>query len=174
MDLTAPEVNVTGVTDGVTYTLGDVPAAGCDTSDALSGAATEAVATVSGGSVGTFTVTCDGAEDLACNTGGATATYTVAYAFCGFQQPLVAPVQVFRKGSTIPVMFCLEDASGNKVTTAVAEVYANGIFQGVAPFLGGNSHYHSNLRTRDLSVGPLTISVQLDDGTTHSIVVRLR
>ncbi|MQC48249.1 MAG: hypothetical protein DWG77_04030 [Chloroflexi bacterium] len=174
VDLTAPEVTVTGVADGAVYTLGDVPAAGCDTSDALSGVAAGAVATVSGGTVGTFTVDCDGAEDIAGNAGGATATYTVAYAFCGFQQPLLAPVQVFKKGSTIPVKFCLEDAHGTRITNAVAAVYANGVFQGIAPYLGGNSHYHWNLRTNTLATGPLTISVLLDDGLTHSILVALR
>ncbi|GMU39195.1 MAG: hypothetical protein AMXMBFR23_00610 [Chloroflexota bacterium] len=173
VDKTAPVVTVTGVADGGTYTLGDVPAAGCDTADALSGVATAASASVSGGSVGTFTVTCDGAEDLAGNTAAATAvSYSVVYDFCGFKQPLLAPVQTFKKGSTVPVKFCLADASGAYVTTAVAQVYANGVFQGVAKWTG--DHYHWNLRTNTLATGPLTISVTLDDGTTHSILVALR
>ncbi|HEX6383278.1 MAG TPA: hypothetical protein VF177_01290 [Anaerolineae bacterium] len=79
-DATAPVVSVTGVEDGATYTLGAVPAAGCDTSDALSGVATEASLTLSGGDAdgaGTITATCDGALDNAGNSGSAAVTYTV-------------------------------------------------------------------------------------------------
>jgi hypothetical protein len=80
IDKTPPSVNVTGVTDGATYILGSVPSAGCDTSDALSGVATAASLTLSGGNPdgsGTFTATCSGALDKAGNSGSASLTYTV-------------------------------------------------------------------------------------------------
>lgn len=118
VDQTAPVVSVTGVTDCATYTVGGVPTAGCDTSDALSGVATAATVTVSGGPLGVIRVECGGAEDLAGNTASATATYTVAYDFCGFEQSLLTAVQVFKVRSTIPVTFCLQDASGTSVSTA--------------------------------------------------------
>ena len=61
-DATPPNVSVTGVADGATYTLGSVPAAGCDTSDALSGVATAASLSLSGGNangIGSFTAICE-------------------------------------------------------------------------------------------------------------------
>jgi len=70
LDKTAPVVAVTGVTDGAHYPFGSVPAAGCSTNDALSGAATQATLSVTGGNgdgTGTFTATCSGATDQAGN-----------------------------------------------------------------------------------------------------------
>jgi hypothetical protein len=78
IDKTAPVVSVTGVSDGATYTLGSVPTADCDTTDALSGVDTEASLSLSGGNPdgsGTITATCDGALDNAGNSGSASVTY---------------------------------------------------------------------------------------------------
>jgi len=172
VDQTAPVVSVTGFTDGATYIVGDAPTVACETSDALSGVATSAAPAVSGGPLGLVTVNCDGAEDLAGNTATASATYTVAYDFCGFQQPLLSPVQVFKAGSTVPVKFCVQDASGSFVSGVVAAVYANGVLQGDARETG--DQYHFNLRTRGMSKGPLTIEVRLDDGSSHAIEVALK
>jgi hypothetical protein len=61
---------VTGVTPGAIYQLGSVPAAGCTTSDALSGVATTATLKITGGNghgEGQFTATCSGATDIAGN-----------------------------------------------------------------------------------------------------------
>jgi len=82
IDTTPPVVSVTGVTNGATYTLGAVPTAGCSTIDAISGVATAASLTLTGGvppGVGSFTATCSGAVDMAGNRQAApvTATYTV-------------------------------------------------------------------------------------------------
>ena len=80
IDKTAPLVTITGVTDGITYILGNVPTADCTTSDALSGVATAAILVLSGANPdgsGTITATCDEAVDNAGNRGSATATYTV-------------------------------------------------------------------------------------------------
>lgn len=173
VDKTAPVVTVTGTTDGASYLLGDEPTVGCSTTDALSGVDTEATATVSGGPVGTFSVTCGGATDLTGNAASAAAAnYTVTYDFCGFKQPLLVPVQVFKTGSTVPVKFCVQDASGNFVPGVQAEVYANGVLQGTAKQT--DDGYHFNLKTKGMVKGPLTIEVRLDDGTTHSIEVALK
>jgi chitodextrinase len=70
-DATPPVVTVTGVEDGAVYTLGAVPAAGCDTQDATSGVSVAAEVEVTGGEpngTGTFTATCTGATDAAGNT----------------------------------------------------------------------------------------------------------
>jgi sugar lactone lactonase YvrE len=82
IDTAPPVVSVTGVTNGATYTLGAVPTAGCSTIDAISGVATAASLTLTGGvppGVGSFTATCSGAVDMAGNPQAApvTATYTV-------------------------------------------------------------------------------------------------
>lgn len=70
IDLHPPVVTVTGVTQGSVYMLGSVPQAGCNTTDALSGVATNATVSVVGGNghgVGQFTATCSGASDKAGN-----------------------------------------------------------------------------------------------------------
>jgi hypothetical protein len=80
VDETPPVVAVTGVTNGAVYQPGSVPTAGCQTSDALSGVATNASLTVSGGSGGSFTASCSGATDRA---GNAAATVSVSYQVVG-------------------------------------------------------------------------------------------
>ena len=70
IDITPPTVMVTGVTQGAIYQLGAVPAAGCATTDQLSGVATNAIVKVTGGNghgEGQFTATCSGATDNAGN-----------------------------------------------------------------------------------------------------------
>ncbi|MEZ4734645.1 MAG: hypothetical protein R3E79_46735 [Caldilineaceae bacterium] len=82
LDKTAPVVTVTGVSDGASYTLGSVPTAACSTTDALSGVATQATVSVTGGNAdgtGNFTATCSGATDVAGNSAvPASVSYTVA------------------------------------------------------------------------------------------------
>lgn len=71
LDKTPPTVTVTGVAEGATYILGDVPVAGCETFDVLSGVSVEATLTLTGGTTygtGSFTATCSGAVDFAGNT----------------------------------------------------------------------------------------------------------
>lgn len=175
VDKTAPVVAVTGVTDGATYIVGGVPAAGCATTDTLSGVAASATASTAGGPLGTVTVTCAGATDKAGNSAAAvTATYTVTYAFCGFKQPLLVPVQEFKAGSTIPVKFCLQDANGATVTTATGtvEAYVNGVLKGTVAFRFSDGQYIANVQTKDgktdWPTGTLEFRVKPNDGTTHS------
>jgi hypothetical protein len=117
VDLTGPVVNVTGVNNGATYTLGAVPAAGCVTTDALSGVQTNATLSLTGGNsngVGTFTASCTGATDKAGNPGAASVTYQVIYPFTGFFQPVDSPptINVTKAGAAVPVKFSLGSSYG--------------------------------------------------------------
>jgi len=107
-------VNVTGVTDGATYILGSVPAAGCNTTDALSGVKTNATLITSGGPLGSITATCGGAEDNAGNLNSASVTYTVNYNWTGFFRPIDnEPIcNSVKAGSAIPVKFSLSGYQG--------------------------------------------------------------
>ncbi|MFN8491577.1 MAG: glycine-rich protein [Caldilineaceae bacterium] len=79
VDKSAPAVAVTGVTAGASYPLGSVPTVACSTTDGVSGIATQATLSVTGGNpdgTGNFTATCSGATDLA---GNSAAAVSVAY-----------------------------------------------------------------------------------------------
>jgi hypothetical protein len=83
IDLTAPVVTVTHVSNGAVYYYGQTPSAGCSTSDALSGVATAASLAVTGGNksgYGNYTATCSGAMDKA---GNAAAPISVSYTVNG-------------------------------------------------------------------------------------------
>jgi len=126
-DTTPPVVAVTGVSDGAIYTLSAVPQAGCSTTDADSGVATEATLSLSGGTalgVGSFTATCSGAVDNAGNQADpVSVSYTVTFQFTGFTAPVDNPdvLNVAKAGQTVPLKWRLTDAAGNPVTE-LAEV----------------------------------------------------
>lgn len=112
IDLTAPAVQVTGVTNGATYVLGSVPAAGCATTDALSGVQTNAILGLVGGNsngVGTFTASCTGATDKAGNVGAASVTYKVTYSYSGFFPPVDGSptINAMKAGAAVPIKFSL-------------------------------------------------------------------
>jgi hypothetical protein len=124
-DATAPIVHVTGVISSAAYTLGSVPTAGCTTQDALSGVATPATVTVTGGNaqgLGQFIAICSGASDWAGNTGAASATYRVGYPFTGFFPPVENPpvVNSVKAGQAIPIKFSL---AGNRGLDIFAQGY---------------------------------------------------
>jgi hypothetical protein len=118
IDSVKPVVSVTGVSDGATYTLGSVPTAGCDTTDATSGVKDAATLSLTGGPVGSVTATCSGAKDNAGNTGSASVTYNVIFDWNGFFRPVDNPdvLNVAKAGSAIPVKFSL---SGNQGLTMI-------------------------------------------------------
>lgn len=113
IDTTAPDVSVTNVSN-TTYTLGSVPTAGCSTSDTLSGVKTSASPSTNGGTVGSVTITCSGAEDKAGNTNSASVSYNVIYNFTGFFQPvdMNGIFNVVKAGSAVPVKFKLGGNQG--------------------------------------------------------------
>jgi hypothetical protein len=117
IDKTKPVVAVTGVSNGAVYTLGAVPAAGCSTSDGLSGVKTAATLSSSGGPVGSITASCNGAADKAGNTNSASVTYTVVYNFSGFFAPIDNPpvCNVVKAGSAVPVKFSLHGYQGMSI-----------------------------------------------------------
>jgi hypothetical protein len=118
LDTTPPTTEVTGVEDGAIYNLGDVPEAGCLSTDTQSGVAQEATLTLVGGTangVGTFTATCSGAYDWANNfADDATATYQVHYGgLTGFTAPINPDnSSVFRRGQAVPAKFSFDGAGG--------------------------------------------------------------
>ncbi|MGC1834093.1 MAG: SBBP repeat-containing protein, partial [Candidatus Acidiferrales bacterium] len=81
IDLTPPVVRVTGVSNGAVYYDEHAPAAGCNTTDALSGVAIPASLAVTGGNefgFGNYTARCSGAMDKAGNTAApVSVSYTV-------------------------------------------------------------------------------------------------
>jgi hypothetical protein len=121
IDKTNPNVNVTGVSDGATYTLGSVPAAGCSTSDALSDVdANATLQPLSGGPLGSVTATCSGASDKAGNSGSASVTYNVHYNWTGFFRPVDNPevLNSVKAGQSIPVKFSLAGDQGLNIFAA--------------------------------------------------------
>lgn len=121
VDETAPTVTVTGPANGGTYTLGSVPAAGCSTVDGLSGVATYATLSSSGGPVGSVTATCTGGKDVAGNTAApVSVTYSVNYNWTGFFQPVnnMPTLNISKAGSSIPVKFSLSGNQGLNIFAA--------------------------------------------------------
>jgi hypothetical protein len=83
IDLTPPVVTATGVSNGAIYYYEHAPAAGCNTTDALSGVATPASLAVTSGNefgFGNYTATCSGAMDKA---GNVAAPISVSYTVNG-------------------------------------------------------------------------------------------
>jgi hypothetical protein len=129
IDLTKPSVNVTGVTNGATYTTGNVPTPGCNTTDGLSGVKTHATVSVTGGTggFGTLTATCSGAVDNADNNQATTTpvsvTYGVSAAFNGFLQPIDGhAVNTGKYGRTYPIKWQLRDSSGALLSDTTAQL----------------------------------------------------
>lgn len=191
IDKTAPNVTVTGVADGATYTLGSVPVAGCSTSDATSGVKTEATLSSTGGPVGSVTATCSGALDNADNSGSASATYNVVYAWSGFFQPIdnspaTGPI-VFNKakaGQSIPAKFSLGGDQGlniiaagyPKVTTVVCSSTAEDLIEVYAAATANNglvydataNQYNYVWKTQTSYANSCRkFDLMLNDGTHH-------
>jgi hypothetical protein len=127
VDTTAPAVTVTGVRNGARYLLGAVPAAGCDTTDNVSGVASNASVKISSSGrygVGTITATCGGAESVAGNsqTAPVTVSYSVGYGFGGFVTPRPGSV-IAKSAHTITVRFGLVTAAGKPVTGRPAAAF---------------------------------------------------
>jgi hypothetical protein len=125
IDKTPPTVAVTGVANSSTYTLGAVPAAGCTTTDALSGVAVNATLAVTGGTangVGSFTATCTGGKDNAGNTAApASVTYSVHYAFAGFFSPVsIGVYNLVNAGQSVAMKWQLTNSSDAFISALTA------------------------------------------------------
>jgi hypothetical protein len=84
--------------------------------DAQSGVKSQGCDPVDTSTPGVHTVRCT-ATDVADNTASATATYTVAYGFSGYAQPVDANARnVAKAGRTIPLKWRVTDAAGAPVT----------------------------------------------------------
>ncbi|TAK09407.1 MAG: hypothetical protein EPO39_02430 [Candidatus Manganitrophaceae bacterium] len=138
----------------------------------------------------TFSLT---AFDRAGNSAGQSVNFTVGYQFNGFLPPLTAggDAPVFEIGSTIPVMFQLTDANGSAVSTAVARLSLQRYVEGepVGPPIEATSfgsinignlfhfdgiHYSYSLSTSTLIAGSWQLRAALDDGSVHTIEIRLK
>ncbi|MET0525295.1 MAG: PxKF domain-containing protein [Nocardioides sp.] len=197
IDKTAPTLNITGVRDGQTYTLGAVPVAGCAATDALSGLAGTCKGARIGGNgagVGGFIYAAT-ATDRAGNSRATSAGYRVAYRFDGFLAPLndpATPVSVFKAGSTVSVSFLLKNAAGQVVppssrpvwttpvrgartSAAVNEPVSTAKGTSGSSFVWTAGKWQYLWSTKGLAAGyQYRIGVRLDDGTTRTLVVALR
>jgi len=196
VDNDPPVVAVTGVTEGATYLLGVVPTPGCSTTDAISGVATAATLSLTGGNatgVGQFTATCSGAVDKVGNAADPVSVhFTVAYAFGGFGSPLNSGGP-FKSGSTVPVKFQLANGLGALITStsAITAIQYSwnadcagapeGGWQTAASTGGSKLRFDAtdlqfvfNWKTNGIAAGCYTLGVKLDDTTTRSLIVRVK
>ncbi|HET7016061.1 MAG TPA: pentapeptide repeat-containing protein [Streptosporangiaceae bacterium] len=124
VDTTPPEVTVRGVATNGEYVLGAVPAAGCKTSDSLSGiavTATPKITTTGSHGVGPFVATCAGAVDVAGNPQSkpVSRSYVVIDGFGGFASPKQGAT-LPKSARTIVVTFRLVNAAGKPISSAAA------------------------------------------------------
>ena len=167
---------------------------GVDTIQAtLNGTAVTSGSTVTLTKAGTNTFTLT-TTDKAGNTATQSATFTVAYNFIGFLQPILNDgSRVFKLGSTVPVKFQLTDATGAVVSTATGTVTVQQ-FSGSEPVndpidgvsSGGSnsgdffrydstsSQYIFNLSTQPLPTGTWQVQAHLDDGSVHTVMIGLK
>ena len=115
----------------------------------------------------------------------------VGYRFGGFLPPLTADSRTtFHLGSVIPVKFDLYNANGAAISTAVAHLSVQQLFNGdpvgspidATPTSGADSgnlfrynggHYMYNLSTKPFSAGIWRIQATLDDGSVRTIEIGL-
>lgn len=125
VDLTRPSVSVTGVRSGAVYAKGKVPAAGCRTTEGVSGVATAAkvrVTTTGSNGVGKFTAACSGAVSVAGTSQAAAVqvTYTVGYGFSGWTTPKPGSTIAKSSGRITAEFRLAGTASGTPIVAAVA------------------------------------------------------
>ena len=192
IDQTPPDVAVTGVSDGATYLPGSVPAAGCSTTDALSGVQTAAVLNSSGGPVGAIMATCSGATDIAGNAAAAeSVTYAVMYGWTGFFQPVdnMPTLNTARAGASVPIKFDLGGNQGlnifapNSPSSGVVPCGATGpesaieetATAGGSTLTYANDQYTYVWKTDKSWVGQCRqLTLKLVDGTEHKALFKFK
>jgi hypothetical protein len=127
---------------------------------------------------GTTTVTWT-ATDASGNSATATQQVNATYNFGDFLPPLVINGQgngLFKAGSTIPVKFQLFDYDGNPVSdaTGTASIDTDPAASAAIRYDVIAMQYIANLKTPKGVLGDYTITVSLNDGSTHTISVTLK
>jgi hypothetical protein len=150
IDLTPPAVVVTGVQDDGTYVVGDVPTAGCSTTDALSGVQISAEPSLVDNGDGTFTATCSGASDRAGNAGSASATYAVTAAV---HNVAVNTRSVSANSSITATVDAMGVAAGDTITVSVA----TGTFAGPAACSDNRGNVYAVVADRNTGSGRLFV-----------------
>ena len=195
-DTEAPEITVSGITDGGSYVVGAVPAAGCTASDAsdLDGPCRVSVSGGRANGVGSFTAVAT-ARDVHGNEASETVRYTVRYRVDGFlapiNQPGSEPLSVFRAGSTVRVSLVLRRADGSVIAPVFRPTWAAPVRDGTTrarvneavsratPSQGltltrvGSTWTYAWGTQRARRASTYLLSVRLDDGTTRTVRVGL-
>lgn len=121
-DATKPAAAITGVEGGVIYKKGNVPQAICSTTDNLSGVATAATLSISGGDtqgLGSITATCSGALDVAGNAGApVSVSYTVALS-ADLKLRLLDSKDPARPGTSMSYILVVSNLSSNTAKSIV-------------------------------------------------------
>ncbi len=139
--------------------------------------------TYTAGSVGVQTILAKYGGDTD-HAGGASGTFalSVIYDFSGISLPPPRHDGTYHLGLALHVSFQLTDANGNFVSTARALIFVDtnpGTPAGMSNMSNlfgydqATNTYLYNLSTGALTVGSHTITVTLDDGTSHSAVIIL-
>lgn len=128
IDMSRPAVTVTGVAAGGVYAAGKVPAAGCRTTETVSGvqtAATHTTTSTGSGGTGTFTTTCAGAVSMAglAQAKPVADAYTVAYGFDAFSSPRSGATVT--RSRTLTVYFRLAGSNGKALASSTASRLAD-------------------------------------------------
>jgi hypothetical protein len=117
----------------------------------------------------------------------------IRYQFSGFLQPINNDgSSIFKLGSTVPVKFKLTDSSGNIVPDAIASIYTSKLTDQIIGSITeatstssattGNlfrfdsveQQYIFNLSTKNMSKGTHNIIVNLNDGSTQTVMISLK
>lgn len=187
VDDRTPVVAISGVDTARVYKRGAEPTPSCRTTDALSGVAQQATATITGGNaqgVGNFIVTCAGARDIAGNKAEPVTThYYVAYnmSFSGIaSRPIINQMQA---GKAVEVMFSVGANVGTGLLTSAGTGVMvrdpNAVVQPVATVNASESSvrwdaargkYVYTLKTSaDWAGQRRSLVLKLDDGTQYAV-----
>ncbi|OHA46768.1 MAG: hypothetical protein A3A80_02845 [Candidatus Terrybacteria bacterium RIFCSPLOWO2_01_FULL_44_24] len=132
------------------------------------------------------------AEDFVGNVRTEEIPFAVVYQFSGFLSPIKADGSgIYNLGRTLPVKFQLTDANGVFVSTAVAQLLAAKIQDGIVGteevplsssvadignlfrYDSSTQQYIYNLATSSLGLGTWQLKVVLDDGKNYTVVISL-
>jgi hypothetical protein len=193
IDLTAPAITIAGVADGASYPLCSLPTPSYTATDNLSGVISQSAlltppSNANGAGLYTYSVT---AADTAGNSRTMTAAYRMVYGFGGFQPPVTLD-RPFKKGSTIPVKFMLDNGGGAATPTATATLtlqFLSGTEPAGDPIIASSNvpdsgnlfryaseegMYIYNLATGDLAAGVYLAVITTDDGMTRTVTIQIK